>query len=194
MPIAKKLIKFLSKIKYEPISHRTVYTAFDKAKTLRVPEKIVGKTLVVKMDGNFALVLIPANKILDIKKFLKTANSWQKQRIIKNSHGRIRPEQIPSGLYGAGISRGQRPSERFSHAEFASEVWMKKNLKGVKVGAIPPLGDLWGLSTFVEKSLIDQPKIVINGGDYNSSIKIGSASLKKLIPDLVIGSFGKTRK
>ena len=182
MPIAKKLIKFLSKIKYELISHRTVYTAFDKAQTLRVEEKIVGKTLVIKMDRNFALVLIPANKILDIKKFLKTANSWLKQKMIKNSHGRIR------------ISRGQGPSERFSHANFATEDWMKKHLTGVRVGAIPPLGNLWGLPTFIEKSLINQPKIVINGGDYNSSIKIGPASLKKIIPDLVIGSFGKTRK
>jgi Ala-tRNA(Pro) deacylase len=185
MPLAKKLIKFLSKIKYEPISHRTVYTAFDKAKTLRVPEKIVGKTLVIKMDGDFALVLIPANKILDIKKFLKTANSWQK--------------------HGAGISRGQRPSERFSHAGFASEVWMKKNMKGVKIGAIPPFGNLWplarrgqrpggGLPTFAEKSLLNQSKIIINGGDYNSSIKISSVSFKKLIPDLVIGSFAKVRE
>ena len=174
MPLAKKLIKFLSKIKYEPISHRTVYTAFDKAKTLRVPEKIVGKTLVIKMNGDFALVLIPANKILDIKKFLKTANSWQK--------------------HGAGISRGQRPSERFSHAGFASEVWMKKNLKGVKVGAIPPFGNLWKIATFAEKSLLNQSKIIINGGDYNSSIKISSVSFKKLIPDLVIGSFAKVRE
>jgi len=67
---------------------------------------------------------------------------------------------------------------------------MKKNLKGVKVGAIPPLGNLWGLPTFIEKSLFNQPKIIINGGDYNSSIKINSASLKKLISDLVVGSFG----
>ena len=181
MPLAKKLIKFLSKIKYEPISHRTVYTAFDKSQTLRVPEKIVGKTLVIKMDGDFVLVLISAHQILDIKKFLKTANSWLKQKITKNSHGRIR------------IAEARRAKARYSHANFATEAWMKKNLKGARVGAIPPLGNLWGLPTFIEKSLLNQPKIIINGGDYNSSIKIGPASLKKIIPDLVIGSFGKTR-
>jgi Ala-tRNA(Pro) deacylase len=166
MPIAKKIIKFLSKIKYEPISHRTVYTAFDKAQTLRVPEKIVGKTLVIKMDGNFALVLISAHQILDKAKFKKIVNAWRKKL-------------------------GQRPVKEIG---FASEAWMKKNLKGVKVGAIPPFGNLWGLPTFAEKSLLNQSKIIINGGDYNSSIKISSASLKKLIPDLVIGSFGKVKK
>jgi len=182
MPLTKKLIKFLSKIKYEPISHRTVYTAFDKAQTLRVPEKIVGKTLVIKMNGDFALVLIPANKILDIKKFLKTANSWLKQKITKNSHGRIR------------IAEARRAKARYSHANFATEAWMKKNLKGVKVGAIPPFGNLWKIATFGEKSLFNQPKIILNGGDYDSSIKISPASLKKLIPDLVIGSFAKARE
>jgi len=177
MPLAKKLIKFLSKIKYEPISHRTVYTAFDKAQTLRVPEKTVGKTLVIKMDGGFALVLISAHQILDKLKFKKIVNDWRRKK-----------EEKP-----------------IKEINFATEAWMKKNLKGARVGAIPPLGNLWplarrgqrpggGLPTFIEKSLIDQPKIVINGGNYNSSIKIGPASLKKLIPDLVIGSFGKTRK
>jgi Ala-tRNA(Pro) deacylase len=162
MPLTKKLIKFLSKIKYELISHRTVYTAFDKAKTLKVPEKIVGKTLVIKMDGDFALVLIPANKILDIKKFLKIANKQKKKR--------------------------------FLHADFVTEAWIKKNLKGVKVGAIPPFGNLWHLATFVEGSLLKEPKIIINGGDYNSSIKISPSSFKKLIPDLIIGSFTKVKK
>ncbi|MFA4998536.1 MAG: hypothetical protein WC514_00720, partial [Candidatus Paceibacterota bacterium] len=67
MPISKKLINFLdkSKVKYEVLEHKTVYTAFDKAKTLRVKENIIGKTLVVKIDKNYALVLVPANKNLD---------------------------------------------------------------------------------------------------------------------------------
>lgn len=166
MPIAKKLAKFLSKIKHEPVEHRTVYTAYDKAQTLKVPEKIVGKTLVMKMNGDFAIVLVSANQILDKVKFKKIVNNWRKKL-------------------------GQKPVKEIG---FASETWMKKNLKGAKVGAISPFGNLWGLPTFVEKSLFNQPKIIINGGDYNSSIKINSASLKKLISDLVIGSFGKAKK
>jgi len=177
MPITKKLIKFLSKVKYEPIEHKIVYTAFDKAQTLRIPEKTVGKTLVVKMNGAFALVLIPANKILDKAKFKKLANNWLKKT-------------------------KQKPVKEIS---FATEVWMKKNLKGVKVGAIPPFENLWplarrgqrpggGLATFIDKALLKNPKIIINAGDYSASIKISPSTFKKLIPDLVIGSFSKTRK
>ena len=158
MPIPKKVIQFLdkSKVKYEPIKHKTVYTAYDKAATLRVPQKMVGKTLVVRIDKDPALVLIPANKSLDKQKLRK-------------------------------ITKAKK-------VDFIKEAWMKKNLKGLKVGAIPPFGNLWRLLTFIDKSLLNQPKIIINGGDYNFSIKITPASLKKLIPDLVIGNFSKAKR
>jgi Ala-tRNA(Pro) deacylase len=165
MPIAKKLAKFLSKIKYEPIEHRTVYTAYDKAQTLKIPEKTVGKTLVMKMNGDFAIVLVSANQILDKVKFKKTVNSWRKKL-------------------------GQKSVKEI---RFATEVWMKKNLKGVKIGAIPPFGNLWRFPTFVEKSLLKNPTIIANAGDYNVSIKINSNLFKKLIPDLAVGNFGKKK-
>ncbi len=158
MAIPQKVIKFLerAKVKYEPIEHKTVYTAHDKAATLRVLEKIVGKTLVMKFDRNVGLVLIPANKNLDKVKFKKIAKAKK--------------------------------------VDFVKEAWMKKNLKGVKVGAIPAFGNLFKLPTFVEKSLLRNPKIILNSGDYNFSIKISSINFKKLIPDLITGSFGKAKK
>lgn len=158
MAIPQKVIKFLEKaqIKYEPIKHRTVYTAFDKSQTLKVPQKIVGKTLVIKLDKNPVLVLIPANKNLDKQKLKKIA--------------------------------------KVKKVDFPKEAWIKKNLKGVKVGTLPPFGNLWGLVTFVDKSVMANPKIIINAGDYNWSIKINTTALKKLIPNLVIGNFGKIKK
>jgi len=169
MPVPKKLINFLekSKVKYQIIEHKTVYTAYDKVQTLkrgplaggwrvgRSPEKMVGKTLVFKTDGKLAMALIPANKNLDkekIKKLLKAKK-----------------------------------------VDLVSEKLIKNKFKGVKVGAIPPFGNLWGLGTFADKSLINQPKLIVNGGDYNFSIKISSVSFKKLIPELVIGSFSKAK-
>jgi len=178
MAIPKKIIKYLeeTKTKYQPIEHRTVYTAFDKAQTLKVPQKIIGKTLVVKIDPpslklrraskDFTLVLIPANKNLDKVKFKKAVNGWRKKI-------------------------GQKAAKKIS---FATENWMKKNLKEVKVGVVPPFGTLWKLPTFVDKTLLKTPKIIVNAGDYNWSIKIKGADLKKLIPGLVEGNFSKTKK
>jgi len=170
MPIPKKIINFLkkNKIKYEPIEHRTVYTAYDKAATLKVPQKIIGKTLVVKLDligksltsygpgQSPALILISANKNLDKQKLKKVAKA--------------------------------------KAINFLKEAWMKKNLKGVKIGAIPPFGNLWRLPTFIDKALLREQKIILNSGDYNFSIKISPANLKRLMPNLVVGNFSKPRK
>jgi Ala-tRNA(Pro) deacylase len=158
MPIPQKLTKFFekNKFKYIPAKHRTVYTAFDKAATLKVKPNMIGKTLVLKIDKNLAVALIPANKNLDKNKFKKIAKTKK--------------------------------------VDFVSERIIKSKLKGVKVGAIPPFGNLWGLTTFIDKFLINQPKIIVNGGDYNWSIKISPAALKKLIPDLMAGTFSKVKR
>lgn len=157
MAIPQKVIKYLdsANIKYELVEHRTVYTAYDKAETLDIPQKSVGKTLVMKMDKGLALVLLPANKNLDKNKFKK--------------------------LSGA------------KKVNFASETVIKNRLKGIKLGAVPPFGALWKIPTFIDRALLKAPKVIINAGDYRCSIKVSGASLKKITPDLVSGSFTKAR-
>jgi len=101
MAVPKKIINFLekSKIKYEIIEHKTVYTAHDKAQTLRVPEKMVGKTLVLKMNGKLAIALIPANKNLDIKKIKNLAKAKKielvSERLMKNKFKGVKIGAIP---------------------------------------------------------------------------------------------------
>jgi len=153
----KKLLNFLkkSKIKFEVISHKTVYTAKDKAQTLKVPEKKVGKTLILKANKNLFFVLIPAHKQLDLKKIQ------------------------------------QKTKEK--KIELASEKLIKNKIKGVKLGAIPPFGNLWGFRTFVDNSIKREKEIILNGGDWNLSIKILTKDLPKLVPDLVFGNFAKKK-
>ncbi len=157
MAIPKKILKFLekSKVKFEILEHKTVYTAFDKAQTLKVPQKIVGKTLVIKKDRDLVLGVIPADCILDLKKIKK-------------------------------VTKGKK-------IELASEKLIKNKLKGAKVGAIPPFGFLWKIPTFIDKRLMKEKEIILNGGDYNFSIKINPKELKNLIPDLVFASFSKKK-
>jgi len=159
-----------AKVKYELIKHRQVFTAQDKAATLKVKPNIIGKTLVLKIDKRISVVLIPANKNLDKNKFKKVAKA------------------LPTACLP------DRQGRQVKNLDFVSERIMKNQLKGVKVGAIPPFGNLWDFSTFVDKSLTLQPKIIVNSGDHNWSIKISPAVFKKLIPDLIIGNFSKFRK
>ena len=157
MPILKKLQKFLedNNVKYEEIRHKIVYTAHDKASTLKVPERVIGKTLVVKFDKSVVLVLISAHKNLDKQTLKKLAKSKK--------------------------------------IDFVKEAWMKRNFKGVKMGSVPPFGNLWKLATFVDGGLIKEKKVILNSGDYKNSIKINPSVLKKVIPGLVLGNFSKKR-
>ena len=182
--IPGKIIKFLEKgkVKYEILKHRTVYTAFDKAKTLkrgplaggwrvgRSPEKMVGKTLILKMDGKLTVVLIPANKNLDLQKFKKLAKA------------------LPAACLP------DRQGRQVKKIDFASERLIKNKFKGVKVGAIPPFGNLWGLRTFIDNFLMREKEIILNSGDYNFSIKISSNQLKKILPDAIFGNFSEKKK
>ena len=73
MSVSKKILDYLkkSKVKHDVVKHKTVYTAFDLAKTLKTKLEQVAKTLLVKADGNYVLVVMPANYRLDQEKLRK---------------------------------------------------------------------------------------------------------------------------
>jgi Ala-tRNA(Pro) deacylase len=172
--IPQKITKFLekNKIKYEPVKHRTVYTAYDKAATLKVKASVIGKTLVLKTDPstqlrtskNLVVVLIPGNKNLDKVKLQKILNILRKKQGIK-------------------------PVKKI---DFISETVMKNKFKGVKLGALPPFGDLWKLPTFIDGGLLKEKNIFVNTGSYESSFKVSSKIFEKL--GYIKGSFSKAKK
>jgi Ala-tRNA(Pro) deacylase len=163
--IPKKLLDYLenNKIKYEVIEHKTVYTAMDVAATQHLKPEQVVKTLVMKLDKDYALACLPANKNLDKAKFKKVVNGWRK-KIGEKAVGKI---------------------------DFAKEAWMKKNILG-KVGATPPFGKLLGLPLFVDSAVLRNPKIVVNAGDYDYSLRLTSKAFVKL-EEPVKGVFGKKK-
>lgn len=91
MPIAKKLLNRLDahKVKYRVLPHKTVYTAYDLASTLGHELNKVAKTLVVKADKRYVLVVLPANVRLDLKKLAK---------VLKAKAVKIAPEPVLAKL------------------------------------------------------------------------------------------------
>jgi len=178
MPIFKNLEKLLNnaKVKYEVLAHKTVYTALDKAKTLKINPKEVVKTVVVKLgsgkDAKHALVLIPADKNFDKEKFKKLFNEAAKK--IAKAEGKA--------------------FKAAKEIDFAAEDWIKKNImKSKKGGAVPPFGSLYKIPAFIDKSLLKSKKLVVNAGDFNNSIKILTSQLEKA-ETFIKGSFSKAKK
>src|SRR5512137_218538 len=63
MPV-KKLKEFLDKegIKYVSIIHSTAYTAQEVAASAHIPGKELAKTVIVQLDGQTAMAVLPANR------------------------------------------------------------------------------------------------------------------------------------
>jgi len=165
MALSKKITGFLEKqkYKYQVIEHRTTYTAWDTAQTEKVKPQEVAKALVLKLDKEYAVALVPGNKNLDKVKFLKVYNTIQKKNNAKSA----------------------------KKVEFAKEVWMKKSLPG-KVGATPPFSELLKLPIFADKGLMKNKKVYFNSGEYEYSFLISTSEyLKKEKPVLGIFSVKK---
>lgn len=158
--LPKKIQKFLEKseVKFEILSHKKVFTALDKAATLKVKARTVGKTIVVKFDSSYGLVLIPAHRRVNLQK-LRTA---------------INKERRKEGL---------KPVKK---VKIVPEKWIKQNLKGVKEGAVPPFGTLWKLPTFVEKALMREKHIILHAGHHRLSIRLKPKDLLKLLPGIAV--------
>jgi len=167
MAIPKKLISYLekNKVKHELIEHRPVFTAWDLVQTLHLkkPEEAV-KTLILSADKDRVLVLLPPNKNLDKAKFKDLINGLRKKQGLKS----------------------------VKKIDFVTEVWMKKNIKVGKLGAVPPFGKLLGLPIFVDNTVLKQGKVLVSGGDYNVSLKISTKDLVKL-EGPVRGSFSQKK-
>jgi Cys-tRNA(Pro)/Cys-tRNA(Cys) deacylase len=78
-----KFKKYLEKagIKHNILEHKTVYTAFDAAATMRKKLSEIAKTLLVAADKNYYLVILPADHNLDFKKLAKLIGVKAKKEI-----------------------------------------------------------------------------------------------------------------
>lgn len=73
---AQKLNDFLKnkKIKYVTITHSPAYTAQDISMLTHIPSDTMAKSVIVSLGKDFAMVVIPGNKKIDIESLKKTAH------------------------------------------------------------------------------------------------------------------------
>ncbi|MDD3497935.1 MAG: YbaK/EbsC family protein [Candidatus Moranbacteria bacterium] len=166
MAIPKKVINYLEKegFNYEAISHKTAYTAWDISQTKRISPKEIVKALVLRIDRDYVLALLPADRNLDRKKFLKTVNAGRKKM-------------------GGKIAK---------RIDFAKEAWMKKNVFG-KPGAVPPFGGLLNMKIYADNSILKNKKLYLGSGDYETSISVKLSDYVKR-EEIEKGNFSMAKK
>ncbi|MBF0278774.1 MAG: YbaK/EbsC family protein [SAR324 cluster bacterium] len=110
MPL-KKLKEFLdsSDIKYVNITHSKAYTSQEIAASAHISGKELAKTIVVKLDGKFALAVLPASSQIDFRIFREVADADEVLLADEDEFGELFPEcevgaMPPFGnLYGLDV-------------------------------------------------------------------------------------------
>lgn len=70
---------------------------------------------------------------------------------------------------------------RAKDIRFATEEEVAEITKGVKPGAVPPFGNLFGLAVVTDKTLYDNVKIVFNAGERSFSVAMKAEDYKALV-------------
>ncbi len=151
------------KAKYGVLQHRTVFTAFDASQTLKVEPASIAKTLIVQLDRDLAIAVIPGDCNLDVGKLKKVVNAERK-------------------------TAGQPAAKKVA---LVTERTITNKITD-KAGAVVPIGALYKLPTYADKALLKQKKLIINAGSFTTSLEISGSTYTKLAQPIV-GVFCKKR-
>lgn len=69
---------------------------------------------------------------------------------------------------------------------FATEEQVSQLTDGIKVGGVPPFGNIFNLQVFLEKKLLENDKIIFNAGDKQVSIAIYTKDYLKLVEPKIV--------
>lgn len=77
------MVKYLEKhgVKHEVLEHKVVYTAIDAANTLKREMDKIAKSLVVKADKDYFLILVPADHNIDFDKLKKVISKLNAKEV-----------------------------------------------------------------------------------------------------------------
>jgi Ala-tRNA(Pro) deacylase len=91
---AKRVIEFLdsNKVRYVKLSHSPAYTAQEIAATAHVPGKDMAKTVMVKIDGEMAMAVLPASFRVDFDLLKKVAGAKKVELASESDFKSLFPE------------------------------------------------------------------------------------------------------
>ena len=68
----------------------------------------------------------------------------------------------------------------------ANEQEFKDKCKGCEVGAMPPMGNLFDMETYVAASLVEDEEIAFNAGNHTELIRMSYVDFEKLVKPKVL--------
>ena len=135
-------------VHYSLIAHEPRYTAQEVAGVAHVPGKQMAKTVIVKVDGRLAMVVLPASD-------------------------RVVFDMLREALDAGAV-------------ELAGEREFMDAFPGCERGAMPPLGNLYGLPVYVADDLAEDDEIAFNAGSFTELIRMRYRDFDRLVQPAVL--------
>ena len=83
-----------------------------------------------------------------------------------------------------------RPVMEVDHLRIASEYEFGDRFPHCEMGGVPPLGDLYGMRVFMERSLLNADWMAFNAGTHTEIIKMDTGVFRRLVQPVVC-AFGQ---
>jgi Ala-tRNA(Pro) deacylase len=103
----------------------------------------MAKSIIIKLDGEPVLLVLPAGSKVDFRKVKQITGAKE--------------------------------------VELAREEEMEDIFPDCKTGAMPPFGNLYHMSVFADKDLIEDEDIAFNGGDHRELVKMHFRDFNRLV-------------
>jgi len=150
MPLSERLRSFLDshQAEYSITTHSKAFTAREVAVAEHLPAREVAKTVVVFGDGEYHMIVIPANKLVDFQEV-----------------------RLALGL---------------SQVRLATEDELAKLFPDCELGAMPPVGGVYGFAVYLDSSLASEDTIAFNGGTHRDVIHMRTADYRRLAQPTIV--------
>jgi Ala-tRNA(Pro) deacylase len=79
-----------------------------------------------------------------------------------------------------------RPALGLSQVRMATEMELGKLFPDCELGAMPPIGSLYGLTVYLDSSLAGEPVITFNGGTHREVVHMRTTDYRKLAEPVIV--------
>lgn len=100
MAVAKRLRELLDEkeVQYEVLEHDPAFTAQEEAAATHVPGRNWAKTVVLRVDGDPVLAVLPATRQLDLDAFARAAGAGSVELADEDDFRRLYPDCEPGAM------------------------------------------------------------------------------------------------
>jgi len=145
----RKLLDYLDQnnVRYVVINHSSAYTASQIAASAHVKGQELAKAVMVKINGQMNMVVLPAKYKVNFELLQKHTNCKE--------------------------------------IELAGEAEFTELFPDCLTGAMPPFGNIYGMKTYLDKTLTYDEEIAFNAGNHSQLIRLSFKDYLKLVkPDI----------